>query len=121
VRPLFGTGPPVIRALSFPPGVAGSLLSESGFRSQRGRRWTLSGHWYVVANGRSPGPQATAPVEHCSRRSSRSHGADHVSEIWPTFAEPWFLTFNANVEFRVVMTPDDLKKAGLDEIGKKWA
>jgi hypothetical protein len=24
-------------------------------------------------------------------------------------------------EFRVVMTPDDLKKAGLDEIGKKWA
>jgi len=39
----------------------------------------------------------------------------------PTLAEPWFLTFNANVEFRVVMTPDDLKKAGLDEIGKKWA
>jgi hypothetical protein len=32
----------------------------------------------------------------------------------------WFLTFNANVEFKVVMTPDDLKKAGLDEIGKKW-
>src|ERR1700720_1858383 len=39
----------------------------------------------------------------------------------PTLAEPWFLTFSANVEFRVVMTPDDLKKAGLDEIGKKWA
>jgi hypothetical protein len=39
----------------------------------------------------------------------------------PALAEPWFLTFNANVEFRVVMTPDDLKKAGLDEIGKKWA
>ena len=27
----------------------------------------------------------------------------------PTFAEPWFLTFNADVEFRAVMTPDDLK------------
>ena len=39
----------------------------------------------------------------------------------PALAEPWFLTFNANVEFRVVMTPDDLKNAGLDEIGKKWA
>jgi len=39
----------------------------------------------------------------------------------PTLAEPWFLTFNATVEFRVVMTPDDLQKAGLDEVGKKWA
>jgi hypothetical protein len=32
----------------------------------------------------------------------------------PALAEPWFLTFNSNVEFRVVMTPDDLKNAGLD-------
>lgn len=39
----------------------------------------------------------------------------------PAIAEPWFLTFNANVKFRVAMTPDDLKKAGLDEVGKKWA
>ena len=38
----------------------------------------------------------------------------------PALAEPWFLTFNANVEFRVVMTPDDLQKARLDEMGKKW-
>ena len=27
----------------------------------------------------------------------------------------------ADVEFHIVMTPDDLKKAGLDEIGKKWS
>jgi hypothetical protein len=39
----------------------------------------------------------------------------------PSLAEPWFLTFEANVELRVVMTPDDLKKAGLDELGKKWS
>lgn len=39
----------------------------------------------------------------------------------PALAEPWFLTFQADVEFRVVMTPDDLKKAGLDELGKKWS
>ena len=32
----------------------------------------------------------------------------------PSLAEPWFLTFNADVEFRVAMTPDDLKRAGLD-------
>jgi len=31
------------------------------------------------------------------------------------------LTFNANVEFRIAMTPDDLKKAGLDKLGKQWA
>ena len=38
----------------------------------------------------------------------------------PALAEPWFLTFNASVEFRVVMTPDDLQKASLDQVGKKW-
>ena len=38
----------------------------------------------------------------------------------PALAEPWFLTFNATVEFRVVMTPDDLQKASLEEVGKKW-
>ena len=39
----------------------------------------------------------------------------------PAFAEPWFLTFNADCEFRVVMTPEDLGKAGLEALGKKWA
>ena len=42
------------------------------------------------------------------------------SSMIPALAEPWFLTFDAQVEFRVVMTPPDLQKAGLDEIGKKW-
>ena len=39
----------------------------------------------------------------------------------PSFAEPWFLVFNADVEFRVVMTPEDLQKSGLEELGKKWS
>jgi hypothetical protein len=39
----------------------------------------------------------------------------------PAFAEPWFLAFNANVEFHIVMTPDDLQRASLEELGKKWA
>jgi len=39
----------------------------------------------------------------------------------PALAEPWFLTFNADVEIRAVMTPDDLKRAGLDALGKKWS
>ena len=39
----------------------------------------------------------------------------------PALAEPWFLTFQADVQLRIAMTPNDLKKAGLDELGKKWA
>ena len=39
----------------------------------------------------------------------------------PALAEPWFLTFDADVKFRIAMTPDDLKKGGLDALGKKWA
>jgi hypothetical protein len=39
----------------------------------------------------------------------------------PSIAEPWFLSFNADVEFRIAMTPEDLGQAGLDELGKKWA
>jgi hypothetical protein len=38
----------------------------------------------------------------------------------PTLAEPWFLLFNADVAFHVAMTPEDLGKAGLDALGKKW-
>jgi hypothetical protein len=39
----------------------------------------------------------------------------------PALAEPWFLTFNADVEFKVVMTPEDLKTSGLEELGRKWS
>jgi hypothetical protein len=45
---------------------------------------------------------------------------EDTSQI-PSIAEPWFLTFNANVEFHPVMLPQDLAKSGLDTLGKKWA
>lgn len=38
----------------------------------------------------------------------------------PKFAEPWFLQFNAEVEFRIAMTPEDLGKVDLAALGKKW-
>jgi len=38
----------------------------------------------------------------------------------PAFAEPWFLMFNADCEFRVVMGPEDLQRAGLEGLGAKW-
>jgi hypothetical protein len=42
-----------------------------------------------------------------------------ASEI-PALAEPWFLNFNADCEFRIAMTPADLEKAGLDRLAEKW-
>lgn len=39
----------------------------------------------------------------------------------PALAEPWFLMLKADVEFHIVMNPDDLRKAGLEALGKKWA
>jgi hypothetical protein len=44
----------------------------------------------------------------------------HAAEI-PRLAEPWFLTFDASVEFMPAMVPEDLQKAGLEELSKKWA
>jgi len=38
----------------------------------------------------------------------------------PAVAEPWFLSFQADVQLRIAMTPEDLKKGGLDDLGKKW-
>lgn len=39
----------------------------------------------------------------------------------PSFSEPFFLNFEANCKFRILMSPEDLQKAGLKELGKKWA
>ena len=38
----------------------------------------------------------------------------------PKIAEPFFLNFNADCHLRGVMSPDDLKTAGLEALGKKW-
>ena len=39
----------------------------------------------------------------------------------PFFAEPFFLNFQATCKFRILMSPEDLQKAGLEETGKKWS
>jgi hypothetical protein len=38
----------------------------------------------------------------------------------PVLAEPFFLNLQAECKFRIIMTPEDLQKAGLEELGKKW-
>ena len=41
------------------------------------------------------------------------------SEI-PAYAEPFFLSFDAQVRFRIAMTVEDLGNAGLDALGANW-
>jgi hypothetical protein len=44
---------------------------------------------------------------------------EKASDI-PKVAEPFFLNFNAACNIRIVMTPDDLMKSGIDKLGEKW-
>ena len=43
-----------------------------------------------------------------------------VSEM-PKIAAPWLLNIDAAIEFIPTMTPEDLRAAGMDALGKKWA
>lgn len=38
----------------------------------------------------------------------------------PKFAEPFFLSFKADCRFRIAMTPEDLSRAGLGDLGQEW-
>jgi len=66
-------------------------------------------------------PEAVYFTEHSGHR-----GAIMIVDVAepsdvPRISEPWFLIFNADVEFHIVMSPDDLERAGLDKLAKKWA
>lgn len=65
-------------------------------------------------------PEAAYFMDHNGRRCAvLIMDLQDASKI-PAMAEPWFLTFNADVEAHVVMTQQDLAASGLDELGKKW-
>jgi hypothetical protein len=66
-------------------------------------------------------PEAVYFTEYQGRRGAIIIlNVDNPSKV-PAISEPFFLTFNADCEFHIVMTPEDLAKAGLDELGKKWS
>jgi len=66
-------------------------------------------------------PEAVYFTEYEGRRGAiLIINVDDPSKV-PFFAEPWFITFNAECEFHIVMIPEDLAKAGLDGLGKKWS
>ena len=44
---------------------------------------------------------------------------NNASDV-PALAEPFFLTFNAEIRVRIAMTPEDLGKANLETLGKAW-
>src|SRR5208337_2423409 len=64
-------------------------------------------------------PEAVYFTEYQGRRGAiMIVYVDNPSKV-PSISEPWFLTFNAECEFHIVMTPKDLARAGLEELGKK--
>jgi hypothetical protein len=70
--------------------------------------------------------EATKPEAVYFTEQNGQRGAIMIIELAdpsqvPAFAEPWFLEFSANVEFRIVMSPEDLQKGGLEALGKKWS
>jgi hypothetical protein len=66
-------------------------------------------------------PEAVYFTEYDGRRGAiLIINVDDQSEI-PSLAEPWFLMFDADVQFHIAMTVEDLGRAGLSELGKKWS
>lgn len=65
-------------------------------------------------------PEAAYFTELCGKRTGIFVvNLTDASQI-PALAEPWFLTFEADVQVRPTMTPADLERGGLDKIGKQW-
>jgi hypothetical protein len=66
-------------------------------------------------------PEAVYFTEYCGQRGLIMLADVPEPAAVPKIAEPWFLMFNADVEFHIVMSPDELEKAGLEKLAKKWA
>lgn len=65
-------------------------------------------------------PESVYFTEHGGERGAvMAVEIEKASDI-PSLSEPWFLLFEADVQFQIAMTPADLDQAGLDELGKKW-
>jgi hypothetical protein len=65
-------------------------------------------------------PEATYFTEQEGHRGAILIVNVNQSSDIPALAEPWFLHFNADCEFRIAMTPEDLQRAGLEDLGKRW-
>ncbi|MCG4453042.1 MULTISPECIES: panthothenate synthetase [unclassified Pseudomonas] len=66
-------------------------------------------------------PQAAYFTEQNGKRGGIFIVDVQESSDVPALAEPFFLNLQADCKFRILMSPEDLQKAGLEELGKKWA
>lgn len=66
-------------------------------------------------------PEAVYFTEYCGMRGVIIIADVAEPSSVPKIAEPWFLMFNAEVKFHIVMSQADLEKAGLEKLAKKWA
>jgi len=65
-------------------------------------------------------PEAVYFTEYDGRRTALLIvNVNQASDV-PSLAEPWFLKFQADCRLQIVMSPEDLQKAGLADLGKKW-
>ena|ERR1035437_3930033 len=70
--------------------------------------------------------EATKPESIYFTGSGSGRGAVVVYDVAdgsqiPSLAEPWFLSFNAQIEYSVAITPQELMSSGLEELVKKWS
>jgi len=65
-------------------------------------------------------PESIYFTEQNGRRGAVAIISINDSSQIPTYAEPFFLSFNADCEFRIAMAPEELDRAGLGALGKKW-
>ncbi len=66
-------------------------------------------------------PETAYFTEHDGKRGGIFVVTVEQSSDVPAFAEPFYLNFQASCRFRILMSPEDLQNAGLEELGKKWA
>ncbi len=65
-------------------------------------------------------PEAAYLTDDCGERTAVLIVDIAKASDLPKFLEPFFLKFNADCDLKLVMSPEDLASAGLDELGKKW-
>lgn len=66
-------------------------------------------------------PETAYFTEQDGKRSAILVVKVQASSDVPFWSEPFFLNFQASCKFRILMSPEDLQKAGLEELGRQWA
>ncbi|WP_289054554.1 hypothetical protein [Carboxylicivirga marina] len=66
-------------------------------------------------------PESVYFTENASCRAALMVVEVADASMVPKIAEPWYLNFEADCEFRLAMSMDDLIKADLNQLAKKWS